>query len=188
MTVVWTPPEHVAGGTGLPVTQYNEQVADNLQFLHDGYSFWIGTAQDLTAQVAPGAVNRGFACPVVCRDSMTIAGLTYRSDTTNGNIDVGIYDDDGNGTTASKLATSGTTVMPGGATAHTVNFTAPQAVEPYHKYWLAISFSATSARVLGTDGPYSLICKQMNSALPLPTTFTFAALSGGISPCLVGLA
>lgn len=187
MTVFWTPPIHIGGGRTLPASQYNLQVVDNLQVLHDGLPLYCGTPTDMTQKLLPGSANRAFVCPFVSRDAMSIAGLTYKSDTTSGNIDVGIYDDDGNGTTASKLKTSGSVAMPGGATAHTVNFTAAQAIEPLHKYWFAIAFSSTTARIWGTDGPYSLICKQMDTALPLPTTITFAALSGGIAPCLVGL-
>ena len=188
MTVVYTAPQRVAGGETLAVTTYDLEVVDNIQFLHDGYALYVGTPTDQTQKVLPGSANRAFVCPFVSRDAMTIAGLTYKSDTTAGNIDVGIYDDDGNGTTASKLKTSGSTAMPGGATAHTVNFTSSQSIEPFHKYWFAIAFSSTTARIWGTDGPYSLICKQMDTALPLPTTITFAALSGGIAPMLVGLA
>lgn len=185
MAVVWTAPAYVSGGASLPVSTWNLMM-DDLQFLHDGVPQYCGTSDDISQKVLPGSANRAFVCPFVSRDAMTIAGLTYRSDTTAGNIDVGIYDDDGNGTTASKLKTSGSVAMPGGATAHTTNFTSSQAIEPFHKYWFAISFSSTSARVMGTDGPYSLLCKQMDTALPLPTTITFAALSGGISPCLIG--
>jgi hypothetical protein len=150
-------------------------------------ALYCGTPTDMTQKVLPGSANRAFVCPFIPPAAMIIPGLTYKSDTTAGNIDVGVYDDDGNGTSASKLKTSGSTAMPGGATAHTLNFTSPQSLEPFHKYWFAIAFSSTSARVWGTDGPYSLICKQMDTAFPLPTSITFAALSGGISPCLVGL-
>jgi len=189
MTVIWTPPTKILGGATLPVSQYNLQVVDNLQYLHDGMALFCGTPDDMTQKVLPGTANRAFVCPFVTRDAMTIPGLTYRGDTTAGNIDVGIYDDDGNNTTCTKLRTSGTVAMPGGATAHTINFTASQAVEPFHKYWFAIAFSSTTARVWGTDGPYSLLCKQMDMGVfGLPTTITFASLSGGISPCLVGLA
>lgn len=188
MTVVWTPPSHVAGGTSLPVSQYDLEVVDNIQFLHDGAALFVGTPEDMTQTLLPGSANRAFVCPFVPRDVITVAGLTYRSQTVAGNIDVGVYGDDGNGTTATKLKTSGSVAMPAGSGAKTVNFTASQQLEPMTKYWFAIAFSNTSARVLGTDGPYSLLCKQMDTALPLPTTITFAALSGGISPCLVGLA
>lgn len=189
MTVVWTPPSHVVGGTGWPVSTIDLEVVDNLQFLHDGYALYVGTPTDMTDQVLPQVASRAFACPIVSRDAITIPGLTYKSNSTAGNIDVGVYDDDGNGTTASKLKTSGSTVMPTSGVPQTINFTSPQAIEPYHKYWFMFAFSvASGANVLGTTGPYSLLCKQMNSAFPLPTTFTFAALSNGISPCLVGLA
>ena len=186
MTVSWTPPTHVAGGTALTVTKYNAEVVDDLQFLHDGFAFVVGSPDDLTQKFSETA-NQAVVCPFIPRDVITLAGLTYRSDTTAGNIDVGIYMDDGNGTTATKLKTSGSTVMPGGATAHTINFTASQTLESYTKYWFALSFSSASAKVLGTDGPYSLLAKVMATAFPLPTTITFGA-TPSVAPCMQGLA
>lgn len=189
MTVVWTPPTHVVGGTGWASSRINEEYIDNLQFLHDGYALYVGTPTDKSATVLPQVANRAFACPIVSRDAITIAGLTWQANSHSGNIDFGVYDDDGNGTTASRLKSSGSVAMPGGSTPQTITFSSPQALEPYHKYWFAVAFSvASGANILGTDGPYSLLCKQMASAFPLPATFTFAALSNGISPCLIGLA
>lgn len=187
MSAAWTPPTTVTGGQGLPGPKYEDEVVGNLQYLHDGYPFVVAECQDISQNLLPQSANRAFAIPVVPRCVVTLAGLTYRSDTTSGNIDVGVYIDNDDGT-ASRLQSSGSVAMPGGASSHTVDFTASQVLDPFTKYWFAIAFSATGARVLGTDGPYSLLCKQMDSALPLPDTFTFASLSNGIAPCLVGLA
>ena len=186
MTVAWTPPEHVTGGDGMPASDFDEQVIDNLQFLWNGVAQFVGGSQDCSAQVVPTA-NRALLCPFVPKDQITIAGLTYRNGTSTGNIDVGVYVDNGNGTTADRLKSSGSTAMPAvGNVANTLNFTANQTLDPYVKYWFAICFSSGSARVLGTDGAYSLLCKLMVSAFPLPATVTFGA-TATISPCLAGL-
>jgi len=182
---VWTPPEHVTGGVGEPASDFDEQIVDNLNFLWAGNPTIVGGSQDLSASVVP-TVNRALLCPFVPKDQITIAGLSYRSSSTAGNIDVGVYVDNLDGTTADRLKSSGSVSMPAGATAQTVNFTASQTLDPYVKYWFAICFSSGSARVLGTDGPYSLLCKVMTSAFPLPATVTFG-VTPTISPCLAGL-
>jgi len=186
MTVSWTPPEHVIGGLGLAASDYDEQVVDNLSFLWAGTPMFVGGSQDCSQTVVPTA-NKALLCPIVPKDQITIAGLTYRSSSTAGNIDVGVYVDNGNGTTADRLKSSGSVAMPAGATAQTVNFTANQTLDPYVKYWFAICFSSGSARVLGTDGPYVLICKTMTSAFPLPATVTFAA-APTVTAAVAGLA
>lgn len=180
----WTTPTHVAGGDGLPSSQYDAQVVDNLLFLWTGFRLAVSTPSDMTQQVVPTA-NDAFVCPVIPEAQLTVPGLTYRSSTTAGNIDVGVYSDDGNGTTCTRLKSSGSVAMPAGASAHTINFTATQTLDPYVKYWLAVAFSSATARLLGTDGPYSLICKKMVTAFPLPATITFGA-TPAVSPCLVG--
>lgn len=183
--MAWTPPNHVIPAQGWPAATINEEVIDNIIFLHDGVPMFACECDDISQTVVPTA-NRGYAVPLIPRDKITIDGITFRSQTANGNISVAVYEDDDNGTSATQLATSGSVAMPSSG-AQTVAFTVPsQVLDSFQKYWLAISFSSSSARALGTDGPYSLLCKYMASAHPLPSTFTFGG-TPPIAPCLAGL-
>lgn len=171
MTDVWVNPDDPVTDDYIE-TDWGIVVATDLRVLFNGVAEWIASpSQDVATNFAPGANNKAFGFHFTARDAMTIASINYLPTNAAGNVDVGIYEDDGNGTTCSKLKTNGGTGM-GSAS---VAFSASQALSPYQKYWLWIAFSNSAARAGGTVGPSIVMWKTMTSAYPLPTTITFGA-------------
>lgn len=182
MTDLWVTPDDPVTDDYVE-TEWGVVVATDLRVLFNGVAEWLASpSQDVATNFAPTA-NKAYGFPFTQRDAATIAYLAYLSDTTAGNIDVGIYEDDGNGTTCSKLKTNGGQAMAAGATVKKVNLSASQALSPFQKYWAWIAFSSASARVKGTGGPSTLVWRTMATAYPLPTVITFAA-APSIAPAL----
>lgn len=188
--MAWTTPTH-----GNPnASRWNSHVADNLSFLHDGNALYLPTpSEDLSASgKVHGIPNGAFCVPVIPKDAMTITKMSYRSDTANGRVDLGIYLDDGNGTTCSKVSTTEPTAMPGGAGPKSINLVNPAVITPYQKYWLVIGFVTNNdgtavGTVLGTDGPLVKLCKRAVNCVPLQTVITFDSVAPSASPCLAGM-
>jgi hypothetical protein len=193
---VWTTPAHLAAP---PVgTTWNTQIVENLIWAYEGKLLYLPTpSEDLTASGKVHGIRDGAYCvPVINRDAGTLTQMAYRSDTANSKIDMGIYLDDGNGTTCSKISTTGLTVMAGGAGAKMVPLALPAPVTPFTKYWLVIGFAITKSgsggklgTILGTDGPMLSLCKRALNVMPLPTVITFDTSTKArdqptASPCL----
>lgn len=175
---------------------WNAQVADNLLHLYNGKTLYVPSdpSGDLAA---PGKVHGfrsgAFCMPVINRDLITLNSMAYRSDTANGKVDLGVYIDDGNGTTCSKISTTGLTAMPAGAGTKQISLLLPAPILPYTKYWLVIGFAITKSgsggklgTVLGTDGPLKPLCKRAVNVMPLPTVITFDAVAPTAAPMIAG--
>jgi len=190
-------PAWVAPVQGNPTAaKWNAYVAGDLDFLYRGYGMWLPTpSQSIDGQSKVHGFNLGaFLVPVMCKDAITLNSIAYRSDTANGTIDLGVYQDDGNGTTCSKVATTDLTPMPGGSGAKQITLENPAPLTPWTKYWLAIGFAITVSgsggslgTVLGTDGVLLGLCKRAVNVMPLPTVITFDTVAPTCSPCLAGL-
>lgn len=165
----------------LITAEWGTTVATDLRVLFAGVPTWVASPSGDLSQNYGAAANTAIGFPFTCRDAATISGLSWTLDTANGNVDVGIYEDDDNGTTCSKLKTNGGEPCPTGAGVKTTLFSAPQALTPYQKYWLWFSSNHASFRMKGTNGPSVVIFRKMASAYPLPTVITFAS-AGTITP------
>jgi hypothetical protein len=161
---------------------YNAHVADNLTWRHTGLLLYLPTpSEDLTAAGKVHGFRSGAFCvPVIANGVGTLNSMAYRSDTANGKVDLGIYLDDGNGTTCSKISTTGLTAMPPGAGSKQISLAQPAPITTYQKYWLVMGFAITKSgsggklgTVLGTDGPTTLLCRRAVNVMPLPTVITF---------------
>jgi hypothetical protein len=187
---VWTTPTHGQ----MTAARYNPMVADNLTWLHDGSPLYLPSdpSGDLTGvPKARAPVNGALCIPVINRDSFTATSMGYRSDTADGKIDLGIYLDDGNGLTISKIATTGLTLMPSGAGPKQIALALPAVLKPLKKYWLVMGMAITVSgsggavgAVLGTTGVLLPLCKRAVNCMPLPTVITFDTVAPACSPCL----
>lgn len=176
----WTTPAHVSGV--LDVDDWNAQV-DNLDWLHTGNALYLPSDPDGDLTGTPKAqapLSGAILVPVVCRDTFTATRMSYRSDSASGKIDLGIYMDDGNGTTCSKISTTGLTLMPSGAGAKQLPFAQPAPLEALNKYWLVMGQAVTVpgsggtiGAVMGTTGVLRLISRRAQKCMPLPTVITF---------------
>lgn len=191
---VWTTPTHGQ----MTVARYNPMVADNLTWLHDGKILYLPSdpAGDLTGvPKAQAPLSGALLMPVICRDTFTATSMGYRSDNASGKIDLGIYLDDGNGTTCSKISTTGLTLMPSGAGAKQIALALPAPLEALKKYWLVMGQAVTVpgsggtiGAVMGTTGILLPLCKRALNCMPLPTIITFdtpiPANAPKCAPCL----
>jgi len=153
-------PAWVAPVQGNPTAaKWNAYVAGDLDFLYRGYGMWLPTpSQSIDGQSKVHGFNLGaFLVPVMCKDAITLNSIAYRSDTANGTIDLGVYQDDGNGTTCSKVATTDLTPMPGGSGAKQITLENPAPLTPW---------TARKATISGRE----VAIAQRTDAVVNPTT------------------
>lgn len=114
-------------------------------------------------------VNFTLPCP------MTVYGLGwYNGDVVSGNVDVGIYDDQGN-----RVVSTGSTAQATAGDVQSVDVT--DTLLGVGNYYLAIAASTTSATLfrvaMAQIAQEALGGREMTSAFPLPSTATFATPS-----------
>jgi len=152
-------------------------VKNNIPFAQGQIPF-IGPFNPIltTNNINPGAnqINLyAFTVPRTVRVSKGYIDINSGS----GNVDIGIYDDEGN-----RLASSGTTAMSAGPGAQAINFTASVLLNPGRKYYAAIVVDNEVASLHGmlqtgtgnqSAGTLS-IATRVNATYPLPSSLTIA--------------
>jgi hypothetical protein len=183
----WTTPVHQSPDPPGTSTEFNAQVVDNLEFLHDGVPLWLPSLSEDCNKIYNGVVNNAVLVPTMSKDVITVSRLAWRTNSAGGQFDVGIYLDDGNDLTVSKVTSSGLVPMPGGSGANSQAFVGPVTLQPFVKYWLVMGFSSANASLNGTDGPAQSLCKKATNSMPLPNVITFGSPRPTVSPCLAAL-
>lgn len=124
--------------------------------------------------------------PIVVRDQITVYQLGWlNGSSVAGNIDAGIYD-----RTLARLVSAGSTAQSGTSAIQLVDI-ADTTLAP-GVYYLAMSADSTSTNLMGTGGGLPAAnyrtcgVAQQASALPLPSTATFAAMAQTRVPLLFG--
>lgn len=115
--------------------------------------------------------NLAIFVPLRLTEATTLKRFFYLSGNNTGNVDVGIYDEAGN-----KIISTGSTAQ---STSNQVNYISVASTAlATGNYFLAIAYASTTAapfRAGGQQMTRAMGILQMASALPLPTTATFAA-------------
>lgn len=151
----------------------------------------LGGPWNLGETVYAGAVwpvnNLAILVPIILEQpTIFLHGLVNNGSPANGNLDVGLYADDGNGSTATRLCANGGTAQSGTNTTQTLTFTATTAGSHDERRLCYIAVAANSAAtlpaiirvapanaaILGTLG----VC-QVSNAYPLPASVTFEAMA-----------
>lgn len=126
------------------------------------------------------AANRAYYVPVLVRRRMVVTGIALVIGTTNtGNIDVGIYDEDGR-----RIVSSGST--PAGAVSTPQIIDIADTVLPPGTYYVAVAADATTLAInrLSVGNPLLRVNGvkfQSTTGFPLPATATMAELTGTTS-------
>lgn len=125
------------------------------------------------------AANRALFVPFVIHEPFVVQKMAvYNATTAAGNVDIGIYTEDG-----TLLVSSGSTAMAGTSTQQT--FSISKTLAP-GRYYMAIAFSSTSAILRASTTSLASTqlsgVLQMASAFPLPATATFAVAASAYIP------
>ena len=137
-----------------------------------------------SSSTAWGTVNLARFIPFTVGRPFVAKAMTISvGSTSNGTIDLGIYDDQGN-----QLVHKGSTTMGTASTAQQLTLT-NTLLEP-GLYYMAMSCSSSTGTLLCTPLANVSCCSalgqlQMATAHPLPATATFAANTGTFTPYLM---
>lgn len=154
-----------------------ESLSDIFDFLIVGTGF---------AGAAWPAANRAFFVPFATARYITVKQMAWQNGSTvSGNLDVGIYDIDGN-----QLVHSGSVAQSGISAAQIADIT-DTALDP-GQYFMAMAVDNTTGlyfRVSNADAQLLQVfgMQQMDTAFPLPSTATFANPATAYLPQLVML-
>jgi len=185
--VTWTTPVHRSPNPPGTSTQFNAQVVDNLLHLYNGNGLYAPGPSEAIDAVFTGIVMGAVLVPTMVRDVLTVNKLAWRANSAGGQIDIGIFLDNGDGLTVQKVTSSGLQAMPSGSGAHYANFVQPAALQPFTKYWLVMGFTSVNAALHGTTGPTQVLCKKATNCMPLPNVITFGSPRPLVAPCLAAL-
>jgi hypothetical protein len=168
-----------------PAQALNRAVARRLVSNFDPtYGLW-GDFARVQALAAPAAAvwpsaNRAIYCGVMVPEPLTIYQLGTQVTTQSGNLDIGIYDEQGN-----KLVSSGSTTV-AAAGVQLVNV-ADTDLTP-GLYFLALAVDNITAAFLraapGLPSTRVALCGQEAAAFPLPASFTYAIQTAAYIPDL----
>lgn len=135
----------------------------------------------VSGNAAPGANFPAFYRKRVAK-AITVSNITIYVATQVGNIDVGIYQSDG--TTLTKIASSGSTAVGSASAKQVVALTASVSLVPGVDYYFAVvadntsSIGRTAALISTAIGAVDNMALTKALAFPLPATSTLASLSG----------
>lgn len=154
---------------------------EKLIHMADRYSGFTtgGALAGFTTTCAPEA-NRAYFIPFYLPDTFTVTSLIYGNGAApSGNVDLGIYDEDG-----VRLVSSGSTAKPGVGGPRAIDVT--DTVLTAGRYYWGYAQSNTAA-VFGWTHSALIVnimsgALQQASAFPLPATATFAAPSHQAMP------
>ena len=143
---------------------------------------WGSSANQITSGGWPSA-NLAIYVPVaVYQPFIALKMLIQNGTTINGNVDAGIYDDQGD-----RLVSIGSTAHAGSSSIQSFDIT-DTTLEP-GIYYLACAFDGNTATInhdiagILVGGSAGVL--QQASALPLPATATFAAIASAYVPNIV---
>jgi len=185
--MTWTTPVHQSPDPPGDDLTFNAQVVDNLNHLHTGRALYVPSPSEDCNKVCNAVLNGAVLVPAVVKDVITVSKLAWRTNSAGGQIDVGIFLDNGDDLTVQKVTSSGLGPMPGGSGPNSKTFAAPATLDPFKKYWLVFAFGSANASLNGTDGPAQQLCKKATNCFPLPNVITFGSPRPLVSPCLAAL-
>jgi hypothetical protein len=127
------------------------------------------------ADIAWPSANLAFYCPVLLEDIVTVYAIGWQNgNAVSGNADAGIYDTNG-----TRLLSAGSTAQSGTSAPQVVTLGTPVVLNPGLYYMAAVLDNTTGHIVRCQSGGAVLQrvsgVQQQASALPLPSTATFAA-------------
>lgn len=139
---------------------------------------WVVSINPHGSSGAAGVANSGYFARVRVGRPLPITRMSCWVGTASGNVDLGIYQSDG--TTLTRIASTGPTAVAGTNTTQTIVLTSAVTLAPGVDYYLAIAAdnaTATFARHVGNNPMAALENWQITAAtvFPLPTSI---ALSG----------
>ncbi len=137
------------------------------------------TASTAPASVAWPTANQAFFYPFVINEPFLAQQIGHMNGgTANGNMDVGIYDTQGN-----RLVSIGSTAQSGTSAEQLFNIT--DTLLDRGLYYLAIAMDGTTGTSVRASGPSGVGARStgiwlMSTAFPLPAMATYAALGATI--------
>ena len=143
---------------------------------------WVESAPALVATAGAHGANEAYLYMVRVSAPLTVTQMTYYVGTASGYVDMGVYRSDG--TTATRLSSTGSTTANGTNTVQTIALTSSVTLVPGTAYYLAIAFdngTVTSGRINTASanfGNATTIRRRVlkyNTSFPLPATFTIAS-------------
>jgi hypothetical protein len=153
--------------------------------------------ESMPVYVATGAftpvANQAYLSSFRVGKTLTISTLSIFVAVSSGNVDLGIYRSDG--TTLTKIASTGSTVVAGTAAWQTIALTASVVLVPGYRYYLAAEFSVGATISVHRSQINATVAELDKRAVsiavgsfPLPATITLASTAGTSSPVtMVGL-
>ena len=127
------------------------------------------------------SANNGFLALVRVAKPIKVSTIKIFVGTASGNVDAGVYSSDG--TTATRLASAGSTAAAGANAIQTLALSTPVTLQPGVDYYLA--FAPDNATVaIGRASATGAVVALGNRALtkatsfPLPASFTLASMAG----------
>jgi hypothetical protein len=136
----------------------------------------------LSATAAALTANRAYLMHFRVVGPLTLATISVSVGTASGNICAGVYSSDG--TTLTRIATTGSVAVVGAAANQTLTLTTPVEVLPGTDYFLAVAVdnaTATIRHVSSLDFAWLALGRRnisIDSAFPLPATIALASTGG----------
>lgn len=123
-----------------------------------------------------GTANRAYLYPFWVPTIVTITNMIYRVVTASGNMDLGIYDKNGN-----RVASTGSFAMPASGRRVTVlSATLYPHLNPY--YWAVAGSSATGSlrRLVDENATKAVLFRELffDTSFPLPSSLTLGSPTG----------
>lgn len=145
----------------------------------------IGTA------AASTTANMLYGGRVMVHRPLTVDQMHYVCNVSSGNVELAIYTYDG--TTWTKVATTGAVASSGGSSAiTTVALTAPYTLQPFVVYYLTIAADNGTITIARTSTHLGINLKNRGilrvTSYPLPASFTTIAAAAGVEPWLAASA
>lgn len=137
----------------------------------------------LIGGVSAGSANAAYLARVRVSKTIDVSTIRVYVGTQSGNLDVGIYVDNG-GTTYDRIASSGSTACGTGSAVQALSLTAAVTLSPGMDYWFACARDNTTATLLRAGPGIAAVAALHNTVIafatsfPLPTTLTKASASG----------
>lgn len=143
---------------------------------------WVGpySPADQTTTTAWAVANQARLSAVTVSRAITTSTMTTRIGIASGNIDAGIYDDNGN-----RLASTGSIACPTAAVTVTLTLTSSVTLSSGQRYWFALCADNTTVTfsAKGATGTPPSVAGRINtgtvsSSFPLPATIVLPTSEG----------
>lgn len=171
----WTNPHTATTGEVITAAQWNAEVRDNSLFLYEAFSADLFlTSMSVIGFYATGAANRAILSVLLVTRKITVTNVRFRTNTSSGNLDVGIYD-----ASYTRLWSTGSFASSSGEITKAISAGSPTSLTlTPAKYWLAIAADNNTVTIAGASAALTGTAVLKDSAFPLPSAIASPSASG----------